>query len=220
MIKKVVVLILLFIFGNKAVAEAYFCKVTENGFQKAAATSEMSAESIAWWMPAEFSIDSKKAEFWKDVIHDVSGGDRVSTFQVRSREKLHGSVYNTVYYININSFSNQGTLRMKIIGYEALGPVKYQCEPKGIRKNNNVSNGESKNYLRAEVYSKFNELSACNKKYLQQFLKGQGLYFGGIDGLYGRGTEKAVEAALKLPIFKNESVEGFFKKIIRNPVCN
>ena len=71
-----------------------------------------------------------------------------------------------------------------------------------------------------KLRSEFQKLSQCNKKYLQQFLKGQGVYFGTIDGRWGNGTNKAVNAALKLPTFKNMSPNAFFKKIQQNPICN
>ena len=75
-------------------------------------------------------------------------------------------------------------------------------------------------YVLNQLKNEFQKLSQCNKKYLQQFLKGQGLYFGGIDGRWGNGTNKAVSAALKLPTFKNMLPNAFFKKIQQNPICN
>ena len=219
MLKKAIVSFVFIFFGSSAFAQTYWCEVKPNSYQHAAGAAKISPSDVEAWIPSVFSINAKKAKFWKGVEIGVSGGDRISTFQVRNRVTANGVVYNDTYYVKINAFEKTGSVILKSPGYASIGPVKFNCEPQGISKSSTDSNGESKNYLRAEVYSEFNQLSPCNKKYLQQFLKGQGLYFGGIDGLYGRGTEKAVEAALKLPIFKNETVDGCFKKIIRNPVC-
>ena len=216
MFKKLILLFTFVTWSNGVIAQTYYCKVTEYGFQHASAASGISKDWIEYWFPASFSVNSQKAQLWKDVIIDVSGGDRISSFHVRNTDTVDGTTYNDIYYINIDQFSNKASVRLKAIGYETVGPVRYTCESSKGTNSSSTGGTKSNNQLKNE----FSKLSRCNKKYLQQFLKGQGLYFGGIDGLYGRGTERAVEAALKLPTFKNETVEGFFKKITRNPVCN
>ena len=124
-----------------------------------------------------------------------------------------GTLYDDTYYLNINTFSDTATLTLKSPGYYTVGPVRYTCEATKSASSAQLSG--SSNKLKTE----FNKLSKCNKKYLQQFLKGQGLYFGGIDGQWGKGTSKAVNAALKLPTFKNMSPNAFFRKIQQNPIC-
>ena len=216
MSKKLIVLFAFIFWGSGVIAQTFHCKVTEYAFRHAAVASSMSIDWVKYWFPPNFSVNSQKAQFWKDVIFDVSGGDRVSTFQVKNRDIVNGNVFHDTYYINIDHFSKTAVVRLAAHGYEMAGPVRYTCE--SSKETKTSPTGGSK--INDKLHSEFSKLSNCNKKYLQQFLKGQGLYFGGIDGLWGRGTEKAVEAALKLPTFKNETVDGFFKKIIRNPICN
>ena len=214
MLKKVLLSFIFICFGTSAFSQAYRCEVKPNAFHQAAAAARISKEAVEYWMPSVFSINAKTAKFWEEGEIEVSGGDRVSTFQVRNNLVSGGVTYNDTYYVKINAFAKTGTVILQSPGYHPIGPVRYKCEPQGNSKSSTVSNSES------DLKIEFSKLSSCNKKYLQQFLKGQGLYFSGIDGLWGRGTERAVEAALKLPTFKNETVAGFFKKITRNPVCN
>ena len=214
MLKKVLLSFIFIFCGTSAFSQAYWCEVKPNSFNRAAGAAKISPTDVKSWMPSVFSINAEKAKFWKGVEYEVSGGDRISTFQVRNRATVNGVIYNDTYYVKINAFAKTGTVILQSPGYHPIGPVRYKCEPQGNSKSSTVSNSES------DLKIEFSKLSSCNKKYLQQFLKGQGLYFGGIDGLWGQGTERAVEAALKLPTFKNETVAGFFKKITRNPVCN
>lgn len=200
-------------FGTTVLAQTYWCEVEPNGFQHAAGAARISKDDVASWMPRVFSINSQKATLYNKE-YGVSGGDRISTFQIRNRETVNGVLYNDIYYVKINAVSKKGILTLKSPGYYTIGPVKYSCEVQGNAKSTSVSNAES------ELKTEFRKLSQCNKKYLQQFLKGQGLYFGEIDGAWGKGTKRAVHSALKLPNFKNISPTAFFKKIRQNPICN
>ena len=201
-------------FGNSAVAEAYYCKVTKNGFQQAMGAAKLSLKQMEYWMPKVFDVNSKEAQFWSDVTLKVVGGDRTSTFQIKNIDTSTGTIYNDTYHLKINAFSGTGLLTLKSPGYNTVGPVRYTCESTKSSKLSSVSGGSDK------LKTEFNKLSQCNKKYLQQFLKGQGLYFGTIDGRWGNSTNKAVNAALKLPNFKNMSPSAFFKKIQQNPICD
>lgn len=62
-------------------------------------------------------------------------------------------------------------------GYKGTAPIIYRtCNKIGVSASLGISD-----------YSKgkrvFASLSNCNKRYLQQFLKGQGAYSGAIDGI-------------------------------------
>ena len=216
MSKKLILLFTLVIWSNGVIAQSFYCKVTEHGFQHAAAASNISKDWIEYYFPPHFEINAQKAYLWKDVVLDVTGGNRVSTFQIRNRNIVNGTVYHDVYRININEFTKKAVVRITAVGYEALGPVRYTCESSKGTTSSSSGGTKSNNQLKNE----FSKLSRCNKKYLQQFLKGQGLYFGTIDGRWGKGTNKAVNAALKLPTFENMSANAFFKKIQQNPICN
>ena len=175
----------------------------------------MTLEEIEFWIPAEFELNSKEAKFGANkVLLDVSGGDRVSTFHLRKRTTAGGIVFNDVYYVKIDPFSNDAMVRLKAVGYEPVGPVRFNCVKE--TKTSPTGASTSNNKLKSE----FDKLTNCNKKYLHQFLKGQGLYFGTIDGRWGNSTNRALNAALKLPTFKNMSPNAFFKKIQQNPICN
>ena len=158
-------------------------------------------------MSSVFSVGPTEAQFWSDGPVTVTGGNRTTTFQTNDARGAFRYNYN----VKIDPYSNIATLYLKSSGYHTVGPVKYNCEATKISKPASVSNRDSK------LKSEFQKLSQCNKKYLQQFLKGQGLYFGTIDGRWGNSTNKAVNAALKLPNFKNMSPNAFFKKIQQNP---
>ena len=197
-------------FGNRAIANSYWCEVVENSYLAAAGIAKISVKEVKNWMPSVFSVGPTEAQFWSDGPVKVTGGNRTTTFQTND---VRGAFrYN--YNVKIDPYSNTATLYLKSPGYHTVGPVRYTCEATKISKPASVSNRDS------ELKNEFQKLSQCNKKYLQQFLKGQGLYFGGIDGRWGNGTNKAVSAALKLPTFKNMLPNAFFKKIQQNPICN
>ena len=65
------------------------------------------------------------------------------------------------------------------------------CESLGQKQN------KSGNVSASAAQKSFNNLSMCNRKYVQQFLRGQGLYSGSIDGLWGGGTTSGLEKAGK-----------------------
>ena len=212
---KYILLIFLTVFvSSRVIAEAYYCKVTEYGFQHAMGAARLSLKQMEYWMPKTFYINPNEAKFWSDGTMKVTGGNRTSTFQVKNFNTTADAFYDDTYYIKVNSYSNTGTLTLKSPGYHTIGPVRYICE--AAKGASSAQVPSSNNRLRTE----FQKLSKCNKKYLQQFLKGQGLYFSDIDGLWGKGTERAVNSALKLPTFKNTSPNEFFKKIQQNPICN
>ena len=177
--------------------------------------AKLTLDQIKYWMPETFNINSQEAKFWSDVTLKVVGGNRTSEFQIKNIDSSTGTIYDDTYYLQrTNEFSETWMLKLKSPGYPTVGPIKYTCE--AIKSASSTNAAGSSGKLKTE----FNKLSQCNRKYLQQFLKGQGLYFGTIDGRWGKGTNKAVNAALKLPTFENMSANAFFKKIQQNPICN
>ena len=215
MAKYILLICLTVFFGNRSVADSYYCEITKYGFQRAMGAAKLTLDQIKYWMPETFNINSQEAKFWSDVTLKVVGGNRTSEFQIKNIDSSTGTIYNDTYYLQrTNEFSETWMLTLRSPGYPTVGPIKYTCE--AIKSASSTKAAGSSGKLKTE----FNKLSQCNRKYLQQFLKGQGIYFGGIDGLWGRGTERAVNAALRLPTFKNDTFEGFFKKIQQNPICN
>mgnify|MGYP001212755947 CR=1 FL=1 len=66
----------------------------------------------------------------------------------------------------------------------------------------------------------FNNLSNCDKKYIQQFLKGHDLYLGAIDGAWGEGTVTGLTQLSKKGKLKGETLESIIKKLSQNPICD
>ena len=210
MAKYIFLICLTVFFGNRAIANSYWCEVVENSYHAAAGAAKLSVKTVKNWMPSVFSVGPTEAQFWSTGPVKVTGGNRTTTFQTNGSRRSIRYTYN----VKIDPYAKTANLYLKSIGYHTIGPVKYTCEATKISKSASVSNKDS------ELKTEFQNLSQCNKKYLQQFLKGQGLYFGTIDGRWGNSTNKAVNAALKLPNFKNMSPNAFFKKIQQNPICN
>lgn len=69
-----------------------------------------------------------------------------------------------------------------------------------------------------EVY--FKRMSLCDRKYVQQFLKGQNSYNGAIDGLWGRGTAGGLRSFKKTGNLRGLSDLQVLKRLEDNPVCD
>ena len=178
-------------FGNSAIANSYWCEVIENSYNLAAANAKISVKTTKNWMPSVFSVSPMEAQFWASGPVKVTGGNRTSTFEANGRR----GTFRYRYIVNIDLHAKTALLYLKSRGYHTVGPVRYICEVTKISKPASVSNIDS------EFQSEFQKLSQCNKKYIQQFLKGQGFYNGSIDGVWGQGTAKA-QKAKSLSAFK------------------
>ena len=87
------------------------------------------------------------------------------------------------------------------------------CESLGQKQN------KSGNVSASAAQKSFNNLSMCNRKYVQQFLRGQGLYSGSIDGLWGGGTTSGLEKAGKKGKLKGLTSSKIIEKLSDNLVC-
>ena len=107
--------------------------------------------------------------------------------------------------LNTSSFSTHGDY--------SLPPVTYKncIDTSGSSSSTGTSN---------RTKSAFRNLSVCNRKYVQQFMKSQGLYSGSIDGQWGPSTAAGVNGAKKLSKLKNLSSEQVIAKLSDNLVCN
>ena len=98
--------------------------------------------------------------------------------------------------------------------YKSIGQVQYMnCESLGRKQNKSGSVSAS------AAQKSFNNLSMCNRKYVQQFLKGQGLYSGSIDGLWGGGTTSGLEKAGEKGKLKGLTSSKIIEKLSDNLVC-
>ena len=68
--------------------------------------------------------------------------------------------------------------------------------------------------------SKFNSLSSCNRKYIQNFLKTAGLYNSSIDGQWGPGTASALHLPKNLGKLNGKSSAQMIQQLPQNPVCD
>ena len=93
--------------------------------------------------------------------------------------------------------------------FKNVGVVQYQkCEILA-----HASSKSSNTNVTASQRT-FSAMSLCNRKYVQQFLKGQGLYSGGIDGLRGGGTLTGFDKAGKKGKLKGLTSSEIIKKVI------
>ena len=216
LVTRFVTVLVCFIFlTSQAFAKNYRCELRPNGY--AAAFTSLNPnlsrnvqqdflESIS---PRAFKVNASYVTVENSRI-EVSGGDREKTFHVR----VNTNTYRLTYYININPFTDSGNVYIRPqSAYKNVGPIRYSC----------ISTGGS-SYKQSSVSSpfqqEFNNLTSCNKKYVQQFLKGQNLYNGAIDGLWGSGTAEGLRRAKNLSAFKNLTTAKMFEKLRLNPICN
>ena len=98
--------------------------------------------------------------------------------------------------------------------YKAIAPVTYKnCEQLGSKSSaSNVSDNAAK--------AAYIKLSKCNRRYIQQFLTGQGLYKSTIDGKWGAGTASALQKAKKLGKLKGKSSAQIIQQLSQNLVCD
>ena len=176
-------IILCFLFLNsQAFAQSYKCELSENGYAHAFSafnqrvSRKAMQEFLEDWSPRFFVINEEKLIFDGSWQLDISGGDREKNFQANYNV---GTFY-VKYDIKIDPFSGKGIIYLNPRGssgnFKRTGPIRYSC---------NSTGGSS--FKQSSVYNpfqqEFNKLTICNKKYVQQFLKGQNLYNGKIDGV-------------------------------------
>lgn len=95
----------------------------------------------------------------------------------------------------------------------------YKDKPPLIYKKCQLTQGISNTSNAASGREAFRRLSTCNKKYVQQFLKGQGFYTGVIDGIWGNGTKNAITKIGRIGKLKGLSNESIIEKLQENLVC-
>lgn len=202
-----------FAFSGSALAAEYSCSVKDNGYshstQAAAGNLPKQIEIVKSWIPSNFTVNTQRIKFKGFPAIKVSGGDRTVSFQ----GFLMTEVPSAQFKIKINPYENSGTVTMYRTGYRPMGPVFFKCFGKSA--SNQTANSAQGSIERSE----FKRLSSCNRRYVQQFLKGQGFYSSSIDGKWGPGTAAAVKRAMKMPKFRNLTAAQFFDTLINNPVC-
>jgi len=202
-------------------AESYRCELRKNGYNMAFSQMNPNVsrnEILKWfesWLPSIFVVTPEKLMLWKDYHIDITGGDREKRFQASTRSGSGNT--HIAYDIKIEPYSGNGMVFLTPIGpsdiFKRIGPMRYSC-----------TSIEGSTYKKSSVSSPFRQefikLTSCNKRYIQQFLKGQNFYNGAIDGLWGAGTEEGLRRAKNLSVFKNLTTAKMFEKLKLNPICN
>ena len=173
----------IFIIGSIAKADAIICWERNVGIAASAFVSRAAAES---WFPKYIYISDDQVKFgdsrnsWFNVTSNI-GDDYINAAASRS-----GTLFKFKYRKSKNNLS------VKMVqggSYKPIAPITYKnCEQVGSRSlSSNVSDNAAK--------AAYVKLSKCNRRYIQQFLSGQGLYNSTIDGKWGAGTALALQKA-------------------------
>lgn len=205
--------------SSMATAGSYKCVIKENGYRLGAAG--MSGTNIndkinglKIWFPESFVVDSNTVKFTNGFTLKVTGGNRTTKWQMSRRMHTNqNKVLSANYRLNINEFSGSGTFFASVVGYQNLGPIKYDCV---------VANGDkltNKNKTSVDIRSQFVEMSSCNRKFLQLVLSEAGLLDSTIDGRWNNKMEEAILEFMKKPELKGFPASDLFKALEEQSVC-
>ena len=191
-----------------AKADAIICSDRNVGIAVPAFVSRAAAES---WFPAYIYISDNQIKFGNNGNSWFFADKNIGDDYINASVSKRGTLFKFKYRKNKNNLS------VKLVqggAYRAIPPVTYKyCERLGTKSSSaQVSeSSERAAYVR---------LSTCDRKYIQQFLSGQGLYSGSIDGKWGAGTASALQKAKKLGKLKGKSAAQIIQKLSQNPVCD
>lgn len=199
---------MIFISVSFAKADTIICSDRNVGIALSAFTSRAAAES---WFPAYIYISDNQVKFGKNRNSWFFAEQNIGDDYINASVSKRGTLIKFKYKKNKNNLS------VKIVqggAYIEIPQVTYKyCERLGTKSSSaQVSeSSERAAYVR---------LSTCDRKYIQQFLSGQGLYSGSIDGKWGAGTASALQKAKKLGKLKGKSAAQIIQKLSQNPVCD
>lgn len=199
---------MIFISVSFAKADTIICSDRSVAIALSAFTSRAAAES---WFPAYIYISDNQIKFGNNRNSWFFADKNIGDDYINASVSKRGTLFKFKYRKNKNNLS------VKLVqggAYRAIPPVTYKyCERLGTKSSSaQVSeSSERAAYVR---------LSTCDRKYIQQFLSGQGLYSGSIDGKWGAGTASALQKAKKLGKLKGKSAAQIIQKLSQNPVCD
>ena len=205
---KFFIFIILFFQSSALFASSFMCWDRNVTPVRSGFSSQKAAES--WYPPyVEVSNDhiqwgESKNDWYKKKLNTGPGGNewRLKSSDASYRFKYNKGVDTLSVFLSVGG------------SYKSIGQVQYmKCEQLGQTSNTSSNAGSS------VVQSSFNKLSICNRKYVQQFLKGQGLYSGSIDGIWGGGTTSGLEKAGKKGKLKGLTSSKIIEKLSDNLVC-
>ena len=204
------------ILATNASADIISCTRDDNAIAGGSAAAAGGVHSIVKsWMPKEFWINEDTGDFGtsrhsRDAL-SLRSTNNGYTIHARTGAQRPSSV---AYRIRIKKFERSASVLMTANGFKNMGPLRYDCSF-GSEQNaatNQTSRDTAANYFR--------KMSLCDRKYVQQFLKGQGAYNSTIDGLWGKGTASALNSVKKTGKLKGLSDLETLKKLEQHPVCD
>lgn len=113
--------------GSSSLAAEYSCSAKDHGYSHStrAATGNLAKQLdiVKSWIPANFTVNTQTIKFQGFPAINVSGGDRINSFQ----GFLKHDGPNSHYKIKINPHENSGTVLRNRNGYKPMGPVFFSC---------------------------------------------------------------------------------------------
>ena len=197
-----------FFFVSFVESKELICSDRNVGPASSAFVSRKAAES---WYPKYIRLTDTEVQFgtgpnsWYESSRNTG----------QNFENASGAWGGHLYKFKYKRSNNKLTVIFITGGnYKNANPVIYKfCEILG------ASSGRSANTSSA-VKSAFLNLSSCDRRYVQQFLLGQGLYNGALDGIWGQGTASALEKAKNIGKLKGKSVVQIIDALSENPICD
>ena len=119
-----------------------------------------------------------------------------------------------VYKFKYNKNRNRLTVDLNGNGFRT-GIIYYTDCTYSVSNSTNPTNAPSN---AAAAY--FKRMSLCDRKYVQQFLRGQGVYKGSVDGVWGRGTASGLNSIKKVGKLRGLTDIQTLKKLEKNVVCD
>jgi len=205
------------IFATNVSAENISCTRDDNSIAggSAGAASGGSHSIVKSWMPERIWINEDTGDFGiskydKDALSLRTSFNGYKIFARTGRSRPSS----VAYAIRLRRMERSASVIMSATGFQNMGPLRYECSF-GSAQNaaKNQTNGNT-------VANYFRRMSLCDRKYVQQFLKGQGVYNSTIDGLWGKGTALALKSVKKTGKLKGLSDLETLKRLEKNPVCD
>ena len=197
-----------FLFSFFANADTLICSDRNVGIARSAFVSRAAAES---WFPAYIYISDQQIKFGDSRNSWYFTNENVGDDYVNAAVSRRGVLFKFKYKKNKNRLS------VKLVqggAYKNIPPITYKyCESQGTQS-------ASSNLSDKAARDAFFKLSKCNRQYIQQFLRGQGLYKSTIDGQWGAGTASALQKAKTLGKLKGKSSTQIIQELSQNPVCD
>ena len=122
--------------------------------------------------------------------------------------------YISKYQRITNEFSEAGTFFASVVGYQNLGPIKYNC--KALNKNKAVISENNNSTIKTQ----FMEMTSCNRKFLQLVLSEGGLLDSSIDGNWNNKMEEAIMNFMKRPELKGFPPSDLFQALEEESICD